>query len=204
MTWPEWIDRHANLFGMSSENELCMLREWVRVFELEGMSAAELSEASDALARNGHPAYRADFLQPLMAAVREARLRATGRGDLGPRPASSDDCKLCGGIGTVGGLPNFDAMEKLKGMFPHTRYTCMVFCKCPLGLWRKKADRLGVMGFEEYDRAYPQWRETLARWKEQDAARRQAGQFAKAIDAKLGPLERRLKAVVAEKRKGEG
>lgn len=196
MTYPEWIQYHAALFGFP-DGELLMLAAWCEFFHAEGASADELHDASRALARDEKPAFRReDQLNLLGAAVRRTRKPALSRDDFG-------ECGACGSTGWIGNLPH---PRTLRGQTGGLWYTCIAFCGCALGRWKRahwNTERhVAPMTFEEYETEFPNWRQDVAWWNERKQKQRGAAALARQRDETHGELPgrmaRRLAAELAQ------
>ncbi len=153
-----------------------MMQAWVRVFSLDGWTAADLMEASDRLARSDkapeHVSQHLARLQRTLHSMRRERDEAA-RKELeanSPKDGPASDCTICDNYGHLYlyHVPTYLATLRIVEW--------KVACRCALGKYQQakreelnarqiKRDRpsLGpLQGLEEFEELQPDWREVLA------------------------------------------
>lgn len=195
-TWSDWVDKHATIFNMTQEGQLLTLREWAQMFRKHGFTPQELIDASEWVAMNVEVRFREELLPKLRARVRDARL-------IGKRPKLTDPpppddphcprCPRCKGQGLIK-VPHYEKMMHplYAGRYWYDRD---VACTCPLGEWHRKTKAgtiFAVQGIEDYEAAYPHWRDDAEQHRQEDAAFSKAMQAARSDDDSFGKLINRL------------
>ncbi len=178
--WSEWADRHALLFGMTSDDDARVIDAWATHLQAAGFTPAEMIAATGWLAANAPPRFKDKHLGALVDRARQARIPAADEG--GYEPGS---CALCDGTGRV-------IVPNPKTLAAGRWGTMAVLCVCQTGRWFR-ANQRGLptpqMGLDEYEMTMPDWRERLA-----DHARllaQQSGPPAPPMDALVRKLKER-------------
>lgn len=151
-----WAKRHATAFGMSSEQDALMLREWVAQLSGAGYTSVELHRATDWLVRHGAPGFRADHLRALVDRLREQRHVVHA---WRPQESERGDCVLCFGAGLLS-VPSTKAIQEGR------QGTQAVACVCFEG----RAFALKHLTLTVYERSFPraQWQALLRQWQEEN------------------------------------
>lgn len=193
MTWQDWIDKHAAMFGFglagegkAGTQEMDMLAEWTHLFHKDGHTPQDAYEASQRLALGSPPKYRSEHLNALLASLRNGK--RPPRGDQPEAPAARA-CELCDDSGLACGLPSRHCV--LRGRRGYET----VCCQCARGQQRRVAlSELRPPHLSEYEYDLPDWRAILARWREQDRALANATAAAAGLDKLLGRIIARARA----------
>ena len=192
-TWDVWMQRHATIFGLTSDQDAGMLVEWARLFDSVGFSPEEMAQATDWLALNAPPKYRTEHLAALQSRVRTARAEQQKR-DQPEQPAKG--CRLCDESGRVI-VPSRVALR--QGQVGGTE---AVFCGCRLGMWFREQARDYLRERQRpgepttlvaYEQDVPDWPEVFERWKKIGEAERVAQGRAGNLDRLLGEIAMRIK-----------
>lgn len=191
MTWKEWCEAHATMFGLSSPADRAMVASWPAVFDGKGVTPDEAAEASVWLAQHDPPSYRQAHLRALQTRLEAMKSPAPMR-ESSEAPDASQ-CKLCGGVGMVS-VPKPSAFDAGK------YGTAVVLCRCPLGLWilRDQRDRYPRMEppkevfdtLAHYEEIVPHWRDMLAEMKARRMRDLEAARLARHVDDTQGMIAR--------------
>lgn len=193
--WKPWVERHALLFGLTSEADVVMVREWANLFDGAGYTPAELLAATETLALTDPPKYRSDHLNALMGAVRAARAKLAAA----PPPSDAPDwtrCQLCEDTGRVI-VPNRTLLKQNR------RGTEAVLCRCRLGDWFRQSmlDKRPPL-LDDYEREVPDWEEIAKQHKRQEKSENEALGKASGMDRTFGPIVARIQKRLAAREAG--
>lgn len=190
-TWDAWAVHASRVFLMTSDAELLALSEWARLYADAGFTPTELIAATDHVALNDPPRFRADLRNALAGRVRNERKRIT-TATRQPEPAG---CPTCDSSGRVV-VPNRVLMAAGK------QGTEAVYCRCRLGMWYREQAREYLRErqrpgepttIEMYEQDVPEWEEVFAGWKKRDEAERVADYNASRLDRTLGQIVARMR-----------
>ncbi len=203
VTWPDWISKHAAIFGMSQEGQLLTLKEWARLFDRQGYTPREMIEASEWVAMNSEVRFREELLPKLRNRARDARLIASRPrlADPPPEDFNVPRCPGCKGEGLVK-VPHYEKMmhHLYAGRY---WYDQDVACTCSLGQWYRKS-RAGtifhLMSIDEYESRYPSWREDAEQHRQEEEAFQLAMHLARNDDSSFGALVQRLVAKAQQRK----
>jgi hypothetical protein len=199
VTYEQWADYHASMFGLQNEGDVRMLAAWCDLFHSAGYEVAELVDATRFIATHDPPKFRTDHLAALQARIRERR------NVLAPSNVPDDhplgNCTLCNSTGRIV-VPLIPGMLTVGGkLIPDDgRWrTCAVLCRCNIGRWfadRQAGDKV-MLGIDHYSRLSPDWEDVIRRHdaelKKAVEADRQAGVNDKLFGEVLGRLNGRVK-----------
>lgn len=179
--WQAWIDRHAAIFALTTEQDARMLMEWCGLFAAAGWTPAELTEATDWIALHSPPRFRSEHLAALQERVRGRR---QGRPPADEAPDEMGRCTLCHGAGLV-------SVPSPKALALDRWGTMAVACHCALGLWFSSHG--GHLALNVYEVSFPDWRERVRQHTELLTRRTRTSAATKAVDDALGEIERRVR-----------
>lgn len=180
---PLWQEIHARLFSTPSERWWETYAIWARLFDVEGWSHEQVTDAVYRVARrNVLPQFAPQHLQAireeLLSAAREIR-------DLRRRHFDAESCATCQSSGWVTELPHLDHVKDGRWLTDMgVYYTQAVCCSCGKGQsiktavaahWSKELIREGQfpMDWNEYMRKNPGYREQLEIRKQVHATQRE-------------------------------
>jgi hypothetical protein len=171
----QWAQRHAEIFGMTSEAELKSILAWRDLFDAAGYRSDELEAATRYLALRpaelaaGDERFGGKMLMHLAAVQRRIiDCRALiYRADVAEIEQTRGTCTLCSGSGRVI-VPHRLAIEfgewmpikVARGGLGATYYQA-VLCTCPLGRWvgaHITKDEHRPSRLEDYEKENPAWR----------------------------------------------
>jgi hypothetical protein len=176
---------------MTSDAELLALSEWSRLYADAGFTPAEMIAATDHVAINDPPRFRADLRNALASRVRNERKRLT-TATRDPEPAG---CLTCDSSGRVI-VPNRVLLRAGK------RGTEAVFCRCRLGVWYREQARDYLRerqrpgeptSIDLYEQDVPDWEDVFKAWRKSEEAERVADYNASRLDRALGEIVARLR-----------
>lgn len=171
MTYLEWAAYHARLFGLGDAQSLETVRHWLPVLERFGYRPDELREASDWLVVHAAPRYWTEAPAALAKRIRDVRARSLSTG------SDSDAVSRCQDCAGSGLLVVPDLRVVCDGEWL-TERTYAIRCHCARGRSgnsTRPSDGRLQLGYDDYARANPRWREQMARKMQENRALREIG-----------------------------
>lgn len=187
--WDAWSERHAAVFGLTTEPDARMLAEWCELFRSAGFAAAELDLATSWLALHGPPKFRSEHLAALHGRLQEQRLFAAAKEAEARREEGPAGCRLCDGSGRA-------IVPNLKARSLGRWGTAAVLCGCPLGRWyqsRQRGLQVPQQTLEDCETLNPDWADEMEQRRQFLNSRVRAEQHATALDRAMGEVLTRLR-----------
>jgi hypothetical protein len=156
--WIKWAGHHGTVFSLNRADDLQTLLAWAGLFERNGFEPWHLTAATDHLAFNDPPKFRAEHLRGLRRSLRalaEAEQRRVAR----ERPPDHRACLWCGDTGLV-------SVPRLSNQRLAVWETAAVTCRCFQGqqTHQRLEERVpSLWTLERYEAVNPEWtRQTRA------------------------------------------
>lgn len=150
MTYQQWAEAHASIFGLISIEEIKMILSWQAIFSMCGYSIEELQEATSYLASGHSPKYRTEHLQAIHDRIKKQRQEEAERqreAELKNIPDHVGTCVLCSNSGSVI-VPHPSVWQSPD---PNYWRTCSLWCICGVGRSKK-------LNMQEYEKAKFEWK----------------------------------------------
>lgn len=207
MTWKEWMDYHATMFGLSGEENMKMLRSWFKLFSGAGYTTDELKSASDYVALGSQPKYPADHRALLVSRLKV--MRGSPVYETPPERIGCSECRYSGHVD----VPSLDWFNgRTRGIY---RPSCSVYCRCETGVslhrqWVLMTEQANAENptlyradvelrsarqktIDHYESVNPNWRAQVQKQKEQSQTMTEVREAESIAAVRFGPLISRLK-----------
>jgi hypothetical protein len=207
VNWFEkWSEHHAATFGLLSPDDGKMLKAWQDIFDAEGLTHSELTDATKHLATNDTPRFRIDHLQKIQVFVRGRRTElAKANREAQEQRAGFVPCSRCQGTGFVLVPTLRFVVDGTWTAYGKTFMTNTVSCLCLRGEdIRDKAAKYKAahpekktpaipLRLADYELRNPNWEFQMEQRAAQEKAEREAKRLAQVADAQpMAPLFERL------------